>query len=227
MEKYLIKKTRLVPELKGFWEGPVWDRANVLTIAHYRKEGSEHHPLTRTKLLYDNQTLYGIFRVEDRYVRCLRTGYMTEVWKDSCVECFIQPKTDKGYFNIEINCGGALYCSYVEDPTRTEYLLKKFTPLPESLGKKIRIFHSLTAPIDPEIQEKLDWTVEFQVPLSVFEPFVGKIGKLAGREWRGNINKCGDETSHPHWGTWSPIGEREFHRPQDFGTIRFEPAESL
>jgi hypothetical protein len=227
METYLVRKARLLPELKGLWDGPAWKRANVLTIGHFRVEGSEHHPFTRVKILYDNLTVYGIFIVEDRFVRCLRTDYMSEVWKDSCVEWFVQPKAGRGYFNFEFNCGGALYCSYIEDPTRTAYLFKKFTPLPEGLGKKIRIFHSLSPPIDPEIAVRVEWTIEFQVPISVFEPFVGTLKNLEGQEWRANFNKCGDETSHPHWGTWSPLGEREFHRPQDFGTIRFGPPKSF
>ena len=39
--------------------------------------------------------------------------------------------------------------------------------------------------------------------------------------WRGNLYKCGDRTSHPHWAAWSPVDELNFHLPRCFGTLRF------
>jgi hypothetical protein len=46
---------------------------------------------------------------------------------------------------------------------------------------------------------------------------------LSGQAWRGNFYKCGDETSHPHWGMWAPIREGfTFHQPRFFGTLHFE-----
>jgi hypothetical protein len=53
---------------------------------------------------------------------------MDEVWKDSCVEIFLQPKPDAGYFNLEMNAGGAHLCCYIEDPERVPGGFKKFTP---------------------------------------------------------------------------------------------------
>ena len=43
------------------------------------------------------------------------------------------------------------------------------------------------------------------------------------RRWRGNAFKCADETSHPHWASWAPIGEAlNFHAPGWFGDLDFE-----
>jgi len=50
----------------------------------------------------------------------------------------------------------------------------------------------------------------------------GADGTLAGTEWRANCFKCADETSHPHWASWAPIGEAlNFHQPQYFGVFHF------
>jgi hypothetical protein len=54
----------------------------------------------------------------------------------------------------------------------------------------------------------------------VLEKYAGKLGKIAGQTWRGNFYKCGNETSHPHWGAWSPVTELNFHLPASFGTIQ-------
>jgi len=43
---------------------------------------------------------------------------------------------------------------------------------------------------------------------------------MSTKVFRGNFFKCGDETSHPHWASWSPISEElNFHRPETFGSI--------
>ena len=66
------------------------------------------YPVVRAKMMYDRDNLYVIFRVEDRYVRCVTREFNGPVWDDSCVELFFSP--DSGapskYFNLEINCGG-------------------------------------------------------------------------------------------------------------------------
>ncbi len=148
--KYHIRKAETLPRLDGDWDGPAWRDANGLRVANVLPESSDHHPVTEAKLLYDAAGIYVIFRVQDRYVRCVASEYNGEVWKDSCVEFFVQPRPDQGYFNFEINCGGTLLSSYIEDPTRTDDGFKKFTRLPEEEGSAVRIYHSLPERVEPE-----------------------------------------------------------------------------
>jgi hypothetical protein len=155
-------------------------------------------------------------------VRSVRTAYLDPVWKDSCVEFFVQPRSDRGYFNLEMNAGGAHLCYYVEDPTRTPEGLKKFTPLPAELGHVIQIRSSLPKTIDPEMAEVVRWELNFLIPWKVFESNTGPLGKINGQSWRGNFFKCAEEISHPHWASWSPVDELNFHLPRCFGTISFE-----
>src|SRR5882672_5495923 len=109
---YQIQKASTVLPLNADWNAPAWAGAEQLEIAHFRPESSSHRPKTFVKLLYSHDALHGIYQVHDRYVRCVRSNYFDEVWKDSCVEFFAQPKPDRGYFNFEFNCGGAFLCSY-------------------------------------------------------------------------------------------------------------------
>jgi len=73
------------------WDDPFWNTAETLEIANFRPEGSDHRPRTAARLLYDANGIHGIFKVYDRYARCLRTNYLDEVWKDSCVESLRNP----------------------------------------------------------------------------------------------------------------------------------------
>ena len=187
-------------------------------IEQARSESTEHRPETAFRVLHDGTNLYVRFDVKDRYVRSVQTVYQAPVCTDSCVEFFVQPKAGHGYFNFEVNAGGTLLLHYVEDPTRTEKGLKRATPVSEEWGKRVIIRSSLPAVVEPEIAGPLAWHVSYQVPLALFEHYVGEVGR-DGAVWRANFYKCGDQTSHPHWLAWSPVSALNFHLPACFGEL--------
>ncbi len=221
---YTLRKTDTPPALTGAWDSPVWTQAPTLAIDWFHPKSTDHRPRTEARLLYDEEGLYVIFRVQDRYVRSTCQDYNGPVCRDSCVECFLQPHPENGHFNFEINAGGTLHASYVEDPTRLpdEQGFVKCTPLSRELGAQVRIFHSLPEQVEPERTGPTEWTIEYAVPFRLFEPFLGRVGPVNGQIWRGNLYKCGDQTSHPHWATWAPLGDTlDFHTPQHFAPLRF------
>jgi hypothetical protein len=219
---YTIRTTTRSPSLDAPWHDPTWNQVQTLELEHFRPEGADHRPRTLARLMHDAAAIYGVFQVHDRYVRCLRTSYWDAVWKDSCVEFFVQPRADRGYFNFEFNCGGAFLCAHITNPERVPGGFKEFSKLPASLGQTIQVRSSLPQRIEPEISEPLVWTLAFSIPFALFEPYVGPLGEIAGQVWRGNFYKCADESSHPHWASWAPVDELNFHRPNCFGTLRLE-----
>jgi hypothetical protein len=218
---YTIHAAPAAPPLEADWDHPLWAAADTLVIEHFRPEGSGHHPRTSARLLHDRAGVHGMFHVHDRYVRCLRTRYFDEVWKDSCVEFFAEPRPGQGYFNFEFNCGGAFLCSHIRNPERTPGGFKDFTRVPAAIGQAIRVRSSLPPRTEPEIAEPVVWTLAFFIPFAIFEHYLGALGPLAGQVWRGNFFKCAEENSHPHWASWSPVDQFNFHRPGCFGTLRF------
>ena len=208
--------------LRDRWEGDAWRHVPSLSVAHFRPESSDHRPRTRVKLVADARGLYGLFQVEDRFVRCVHTDFQSRVYKDSCVEFFVQPRPDKGYFNFEFNCGGALLASYITDPRRTADGFADFQVLRPEEGRRIGVYSSLPRTVAPEITEALTWELAFFIPLDIMVPYTGPVSIAPGEIWRGNFYKCGDETSHPHWAAWQPVEALNFHLPQCFGQLRFE-----
>jgi hypothetical protein len=219
---HIIPRTAQSPELRGLWDGPAWGDAPVLGIDCFRPESAPHRPLVRCKLLYDDSHLYGLFLVRDRYVRCIHTAFQSPVHEDSCVELFVQPGAGKGYFNFEFNCGGTLLASYVTDPTRINGRVAMATPLSREEGRQVAVYGSLPPVVEHEIEDEVTWSLEFAIPFVLLNTYGGNPGRMEGREWRGNLYKCGDKTSRPHWASWSPLRERNFHAPGDFGVLRFE-----
>jgi hypothetical protein len=218
---YVLHRAAATPTFDANWDNPFWSAGETLEIRHFRPEGGDHRPRTAARLLYDADGIHGIFQVHDRYVRCVRTNYLDEVWKDSCVEFFAQPKPDQGYFNFEFNCGGAFLCYHIVNPERTADGFKEFTKVPAEIGRAIHVWPSLPKRIDQEIADPIVWTLRFFIPFSLFEHYLGPLGEIPGRLWRGNFFKCADESSHPHWGSWMPVDKFDFHRPSCFGKIRF------
>ena len=218
---YLVCFTHTKPESEA-WDSPAWSVADIAALDYFRPEGSNHRPQTRVRFLYDRDGIHGIFDVADRYVRCVHTAYMDDVYKDSCVEFFIMPRQGRGYFNFEFNCGGSLRTGYIIDPTRTDDGFKAWIPIPEQDGSMVRVTPSLSAVVEPEIQEPLTWTLSFFIPFALLEKYAGPLGRIGGQTWHGNFYKCADASSHPHWASWAPLHSRNFHLPHCFGEISFE-----
>jgi hypothetical protein len=204
------------------WDAPAWTRAETLELAHFRPEGSDHRPRTRARLLHAPDGLFGIFRVEDRYVRSVHTRFGDAVYQDSCVEVFLAPRPERGYLNFEMNCGGTLLASHVRDPRRVPGGFADFERLGADEGRSVLVRSSLPRTVDPEVESPLTWELAFFIPRELLERRVGPLGPLAGQAWRANLYKCGDQTSHPHWASWAPLDERNFHLPRCFGTLLFE-----
>jgi len=202
-------------------DGVDFAHADVGRLGQVRPESSDHRPEVVFRVLHDSTSLYVRFDVKDQYVRSVQTAYQSPVCTDSCVEFFVQPKADKGYFNFEVNAGGTLLLYYVEDPTRTEKGLAKFTPVSEAWGKRVAIRSSLPGEVTPEVVRPMTWCVRFEVPFALFEAFVGEVEK-SNTVWRANFYKCGDKTSHPHWLSWSPVSALNFHLPLCFGALALE-----
>lgn len=170
-------------------------------------------------MLYDQRGFHGIFNVRDRYVRCVRVGYGTAVYKDSAVEFFVEPRRDAGYLNFEFNCGGAHLCYYITDATLVRGKWRRAVPVPSDLGRQVRVKSSLPAVVDPEIATPIRWTLQFFIPFAVIEAFVGALDVAPGQVWRGNFFKCATEVSHPHWAAWAPVSAFNFHLPACFGRL--------
>ena len=220
--EYTVQPAPAQPELRGDWEGPVWKDAPLAEITHFYRTDETHRPKIQVKALYDESGVYIHFRVEDRYVRAVCAEYHGKVWEDACVEFFVQPREDRGYFNFEISCAGWMLLSYKENPEWKGDVLAESGSVPWELAQKVTIWHSLPNRVEPERQEPVVWQVEYHIPREIFETYLGPLGDFAGQEWRANFYKCAENNSHPHWASWSPIqGKLDFHQPQYFGRLRF------
>jgi len=218
--KYKVKKTNSSVILNGDWNFSQWEHAGILELNNFMGNKPEHFPKTQAKLLYDDKNIYVFFMVEDRYVRAVAKKTHDSVCADSCVEFFFTPSQDlsKGYFNLEINCGGTMLLHYGNDNMGNR------KPLDIADCEKIEIFHSMPKIVEPEITEPKIWVLQYKLPFEMLNKYCSIDKPASGVKWRANLYKCADKTSHPHWLTWSFVDNPtlSFHLPQYFGVLEFD-----
>jgi hypothetical protein len=221
MKKYFVSRINNSSTF-SFEDASIWKDVAKADIDSFRPESSDHHPGTSLKLIHDTKSLYGMFDVRDKFVRAIHSNFNEQVAQDSCVELFVKHKDTPGYFNFEFNCGGNILAYYITDHTRIKGGFKQFVKLDPADLQKITVYHTMPSITDPEIAEPTHWKLGFIIPVSIMEKYCGLIGDLSGQHWTGNFYKCGDKTSHPHWASWSPVNELNFHLPRCFGSIIFQ-----
>lgn len=204
------------------WSDEAWERVEPIELHCHMGKTPEHFPRVRAKIAYDTSAIYVAFFVNDRYVRAVAEAHQGAVYCDSCVEFFFTPSEvpTAGYFNLEMNCGGTMLLHFQREPRG------EFVALAAEDIARIDVLHNLPRFVQPEIEQPTDWSVAYRLPVDVVAKyFPGKVAQpRPGVTWRANLYKCADETSHPHWLTWSRVGrpQPEFHRPEWFGTLVFE-----
>lgn len=201
------------------WDKPQWQKADKIEVNNYMGQVPVFRPHTEARMLYDDDNIYVIFKVRDKYVICKNNQVNDPVWEDSCVEFFFSPDTDfpERYFNLEVNCGGTALMQY--NITPRDHVMK-VDPV-DIAG--IDIAHSLPEIIVPEITDEITWTIECKIPVNM----LGKYSKITLPEreitWKANFYKIAVNTSNPHYITWTPVTNEkpDFHLPGYFGSIKF------
>jgi hypothetical protein len=193
-----------------------WSSFPIATINHYRWLDNGYRPRVEIRACYGRRYLYLFFKAFESRIRARFTRFQDPVYKDSCVELFINPFPQKtiGYINLEANALGTVLIAIGPDRARRKAIARKDI-------KGFQIVASVSRPVEGAHGEEF-WTLEYRLPLRVFEKHYGeKI--VPGRVALVNFYKCGDETESPHYGAWSPVesDRPDFHRPEFFGRFLF------
>ncbi len=135
------------------------------------------------------------------------------VYQDSCVEFFISFNGGAEYYNLEFNSIGTCYLGYGAAKEAREVA-------PVEVVEKIKSSFLLYSD-----EGKIKWELTLLIPNDVF--FHHNDPALALNTARANFFKCGDDLPVPHYLAWSNIKapEPNFHLPEFFGDLTFEPAD--
>jgi len=211
---YNIKRLKKAMKIDANWNKPQWKNIKAVDVTHFMGDIPKFRPTVQAKMTYDNENIYVIFHVQDRYVHIVTKDIGGQVWTDSAAEFFFSPDTSLplNYFNLEVNGGGTPLLGY-----------RGKKPTVEDI-KMIEIAHTLPQIVDPEITEPVTWTLEYRIPLAMLEKYANVTRPKPGVVWKANFYKIAEKTSNPHYITWSVIqnDKPNFHLPKFFGTLKFQ-----
>ncbi len=218
--KYEVSRLNQPIKIDAHWVKPQWQNIQEIELRNHMGEMPKFRPTAKVKMMYDDENLFIIFHVQDKYVRCLINEIDGPVYKDACVEFFFAPDNNwpERYFNLEINCGGTPLFHYVIVPRKEKTIIEV-----DDI-KKIEIAHSLPQIVDPEITEPVKWTIECRIPLHILEKYSEISYPKPGVTWKANFYKIAEAGSNIHFLTWTFVDnpKPDFHLPKFFGVIEFE-----
>lgn len=211
-KEYILQK--LGSEVKDISDDNFWQGIEEIKIKDFLWMQYNYKPEVIVKACYSNEYIYVRFLVFEKEVTVRYLNVGDPVFKDSCVEFFINlfPKQTEEYFNIEMNAIGTIKMGYGIKRNRS-YLTAIDL-------EDMKVVTSIKKPIIG-LHGSDHWKLYCAVPISLFEKITNR--KFKGDEAIGNFYKCGDETEFKHYGMWNIINnpKPDFHLPEYFGKIIF------
>ena len=195
--------------------------APVQNIDIVNWEQFDYRPKVTFQAGWNQDGLLLHFHVEEQHILSTHTTLEAPAYQDSCVEFFVRPAHGRGYVNFEFSAAGVLLAQHVADCRRRPGT-DDVRPLTEREAAGIRIYHSLPGRIEQELAQETCYELGFFLPFSIFAGTHGAPAPVSRTVWSGNVYKCGDDTSHPHWASWRPVRRVNFHEPDCFGDLEFE-----
>jgi len=198
--RYKVGKTDVIDPPANSSE---WENANEGKVDIQRWK-EFYQPINTTfKLLRGPKGISVLMHTDEKNLRAVCEKENDRVCDDSCMEFFFKPDPwDINYINFELNPKGIMFLSIGEDRYRRVLL-----------ENDRKIFNIET------ISNDGDWTLKFYIPDEFLLKYFKKIAKVC----KGNFYKCGEQTGHSHFISWSEmeVDTPDFQIADFFGRIEF------
>lgn len=176
-------------------------------IESYAWDESGYQPEARAYAAWSENGLHVLMCANEREIIAEETRFGGDVYKDSCMEWFLQPfEDDARYINVEVNAAGVAHIGFGAGRENRTVL----SEMPENVNLQV------------SAHDGAWWAVAYTIPVALMEALWGRTPE-PGQSMRGNFYKC-DESIHPHFGSWNYIvcDHPDFHRPECFGVMTLE-----
>lgn len=204
------------PVLDGKLDDPCWKNAAVIDrfATFWTKTPREG---TRAYLVWDDEAVYYAGVMTDSEVRAFGSHRNDTLWDGDVFELFLKPDAARlEYFEFQANPRALVFeMAFAARGKRPEHY--EDGPI---LGNKAVVVVDGT--LDHPGDKDRSWTVEGRIPWSAFALTGAK--PKPGDSWLFAICRYdyGPEGTKPVLMSSAPLTQPNFHRYEDYGTLRFE-----
>jgi hypothetical protein len=214
-KQYLVTKRSDDPS--DFTKAEPWTGITPLSIKEYKWVNNNYAPEVSVRVFHTDKFIYLYYDVPEDRITIRHTSFGSDVWKDSCVEFFLNPfpESSDEYINMEFNALGVMLIGVGKDGDDSKrYYFKE---------KEVEGFETVSSIKHPVVGShgSTHWSLHVKIPKSFFEKQYGRA--FTNKRTIANFNKCGDETEFEHYGSWNEVASPtpNFHLPQYFGDLIF------
>ncbi|PLS18751.1 hypothetical protein CVD28_06445 [Bacillus sp. M6-12] len=193
----------------------IWSRMVPINIDFFPWDANHYRPRTEVRMFYNETDFHVQFKAREPEITVSYYKMDDPVYKDSCVELFLNPCPENGsqYINFEINPIGTMLAGIGTNKQDRKRITSNAI---KSCKVKTSITEQTVSLYNGEY-----WEVQLSIPFLFLEHYFGKLDFIQGKEMQANFYKCGDESLFPHYGCWNEIKAQSpnFHCPEYFGKI--------
>jgi hypothetical protein len=194
-----------------------WRAATPVALVRV-DDGEPPRQATAVRILWDPETLYLRFDATDDEILADCTERDGSVWKDDCVEVFLDPNpAGRIYFELEVNTLGTVFDAVVVNRQHEGSTERDLDALRDWTCKGLRTAHG---------RSDGGYWVELAIPTRQLAP---ERPPGPGQTWRCNLfrvdrfsssSPSGSSVGYEHQ-AFSPTGRIDFHRPEAFALLVF------
>jgi glucose/arabinose dehydrogenase len=194
-----------------------WKGAQVIDRFALPWAGKSASTATRARLLWNRENLYFLAEMQDADLYAEVREHDGRTWHDDVFELFFKPAEDKpGYYEFQVNAAGTMLDMFL--PRRVDGGYERYRSDGEfQMEAKAAVRGTLNRRQDRD----RGWVVEGRIPWRDFLRTGGR--PETGERW--NFALCRYDyridTPQPELSTSAPLTKPNFHRYEDYATLRF------
>ena len=206
--------------IDGSDDDPAWKNAQIIDnfkLWWLQGDARKPHTATKARLLWDRDYLYFYADMEDKDLYANTTEHQGTLWEGDVFELFLKPAVDKpAYYEFEVNPANATLELFLPSRNSGGWLKYKDTTRIE-MKTAVRLRGTLN---HKEDQDE-GWSVEGRIPWRDFAPTGGR--PKPGESWTFAFcrNDVSVDKTTSELSSSAPLTKPEFHRYEDYSTLRF------
>jgi hypothetical protein len=215
-----LRATGLIT-IDGKADEAAWAKAPVLKdfAAFWQRRPARSH--TEARLLWDDDYLYFTAKMDDVDLYADVKQYNGMTWTNDVFELFFKPDAAKrSYYEFQVNALNTRMETFL--PSRGAGGFQRFATS-EKLGMESAVV--LRGTLNNWKDKDEGWTVEGRIPWKAFQETGGR--PKPGTRWKFALCRYDYSTAYesPDLSSTAPLTLPDFHRYEDYGTLRFVGAD--